>query len=188
LPFLLLSGFGYTALQGHQVNKYLNLSEPDMRLVAQCERNYDDQNFLFEDGVPNTSGCACTAKLVSSSVPASHHSHFKTAHNLLLQSYFIQAQGETEDAIQANYDNQLSAMITSQVRSADFNSEQLATLVDIIGTADMTCSDRAVYKKAKLIEFGKLEPYAEMIVVDKAKGVVELTLRGAKAPVRLSQK
>jgi len=187
LPALLFSGFGFTALQGHQVTKYLNLNEADQVLMAQCERNYDEGNLLFEDGVPSQSGCACTAKLVSSSVPTSHHSHFKTAHNLLLQSYFIQAQGETQDASQANYESQPSAMITAEVRSADFNSEQLATLVDIIGSADMKCSDRTLYTKANLMELGKLEPYAEMIVVDKAQGVVELTLRGATAPVRLSQ-
>ena len=187
VPVLLFSGFGFTALQGHQAVKHLNLSKADTVLMAQCEDNYEARNLVFEDGVSLKSGCACTAKLVSSAVPNDHHNYFETAHNLMLQSYYIQIEGETEAAKQDSYDKQMAAMVTAQVRSADFNSKQLGTLVEIIGSADVRCSEPAIYEKSNLTEIGALTPYRDMIVVDKTQGVVELTLRGADAPVRLSQ-
>ncbi len=165
--------------------KSLNLTAAELEIAAQCEENHSVANVSFI-AASDKLGCACTAKIISSEIPARHLEHFQPIHAYVLKSYTLEVGGESEAEYSKNFDKVTKEGVTDIAMALGYNRDTLLTLFTGLSTVDGICETREIYKGAALEDMGQLTTWSEPIWLDETAQAVEISLRGADDVLRVA--
>jgi len=94
--------------------------------------------------------------------------------------------GQTEVEVNANFNKVMFEEISKLAIRIGYTRDDLYSLFTSAYTADTICDLRETYHNENIDKLASLEPTVSPIWKDTDTVVVELILRGAQAPIRLS--
>lgn len=174
--------------QNKSVSEMLAMSPAQQVMMESCVQNHTDIGYEFGEDTPLSLGCGCSAKLISSVTPPAHYAAFADVHRLYLDQYSWEFDEETEAEQQAAYDAKLNAAIGELTDVVGVNRKGVKHIHDYMASAETVCNMRESYKGDALISLTELKPLDTPIWEGDSDGVIQISLRGADAPITVSMK
>ena len=187
VPVLLLGGGVASAkFQAVSVIEELNVTPMQQVMMQSCIDAHGAKNVNFGETVSTPKGCACAAKLVTSVVPPAHYQTFSAVQELAIDQYYWQYKSQDQDAIDAEWEQRVSAEMTTLAASQQLNTKGLRHIFDYVLSAEQICDMQESYEGTSLASLAELKPLETPIWEGDSDGVVEISLRGADAPLRVA--
>jgi len=181
-------------LYGDITAEALDLTPQDRPVLEACLSNHKQLGMSFQGRISNAAGCGCTAKLVTSTIAAEHLDSWAQAHALMLHNYQEEWSVSSEvqqKAFEANKKQMFSAL----QKKSNIPATQFSAMVDDIHKFDDICEDEATYEEASIGQLAALRPIgfeAQLAEAQLTRGentqIVEIQLRGARAPIKTASK
>lgn len=187
VPLVLLGGgMAATQFQTGSVIETLNVTPVQQVVMQSCIDAHSARNVNFGEAVSTPRGCACASKLVTSVVPPAHYAAFPAVQDLAIDQYYWTYASSEQDEIDAEYDSRISEKVSQLASTQNLNKKGLRHMFDYVLSADQICDTRESYKGASLQSLAALLPLKTPIWESDSDGVVEISLRGAQSPIRVS--
>ena len=187
VPLALIGGgLASTQMQASSVIEELNVTPVQHVMMNSCIDAHGARNVNFGDNVSTPKGCACASKLVSSVTPPAHYSAYAAVQDLAIDQYYWTYESELQDEIDAEYDSRISSKITKLADTQNLNTKGLRHMFDYVLSADKICDTEQSYEGSSLQSLAALLPLETPIWESDSEGVVEISLRGAQEPIRVS--
>ena len=187
IPLVLLGGgMAATHLQTGSVIDELKVTPVQQVVMQSCIDAHSSRNVNFGETVSTPKGCACASKLVTSVVPQAHYSAFSAVQSLAIDQYYWSYASHEQAEIDAEYNSRISEKISDLASTQNLNKKGLRHMFDYVLSAEQICDTRESYEGTSLESLAALMPLETPIWESDRDGVVEISLRGAEAPIRVS--
>lgn len=187
VPLVLFGGGNaYMTVQSSSVIEDLRVTPVQQIMMQSCIDAHAAKNVNFGDNVSTPKGCACTSKLVSSVTPPAHYAAFPAVQALAIEQYYWSFEAETQDGIDAEFDDRITDGITALASTQGLNQKGLRHMFDYVLSADQICDTHESYEDASAQSLAALMPLETPIWEGDSDGVVQISLRGAEEPIRVS--
>lgn len=187
VPLTLIGGGALSLkFQSSSVIEELQVTPVQQVLMQSCIDAHSAKNVEFGDYVSTPKGCACASKLVSSVVPLAHYGSYRAVQDLAIQQYYWSYDSDVQNEIDDEFDARITDGITELASTQNLNSKGLRNMFDYVLSADHICDMRESYQGDSLNSLAKLRPLETPIWEGDSDGVVEISLRGAEEPIRVS--
>jgi hypothetical protein len=164
----------------------LRITPVQQTMMNTCIQSHAAVNVEFGDIVSTPKGCACVSKLVSSVTPPAHYGAYQAVQDLAISQYYWSYASEKQSEIDAEFDSRVANKITELAATQDLNQKGLRHMFDYVLSADQICDTRESYQGDSLTSLAALLPLETPIWEGDSEGVIEISLRGAEQPIRVS--
>lgn len=192
VPVVPAALFGVSAvggsLQAASISETLQIGPLQQVMMQDCIDNHDEEMVMFGENVSTAQGCACTAKLVSSVTPPAHYKAYRALHKFNLGQWDWEYESSAEKDRAAEYEVRLTAGLKAIEQSAGVNVKGLRHMNGYINSAENVCDMTESYVGNSGAELAGLRPLETPIWEGESEGIVQISLRGAQQPLRISQK
>lgn len=188
VPFapVLLFGGALTQFDNETRIDALNVMPAQQVMMQACIDAHAARDVNFGDNVSTPVGCACTSKLVSSVTPPAHYAAYGAVQALAIDQYYWQYESKEQVAIDAEFDNRVETEIEALAHTQGLNQKGLRHMFDYVLSADQVCDTPESYQGGSGLSLAALMPLETPIWEGDSDGVVEISLRGAVQPIRVS--
>ena len=187
IPLTLMGGGAVSLkLQSSAFVEELRVTPVQQVMMQSCIDAHMAKNVDFGEIVSTPKGCACASKLVSSVIPPAHYGAYRAVQDLAIDQYYWSYKSDVQNEIDAEYDSRITNGITELANTQNLNSKGLRNMFDYVLSADQICDMRESYQGESLASLAKLLPLETPIWEGDSEGVVEISLRGAEQPIRVS--
>ncbi len=187
IPLTLMGGGALSLkLQSSSVIEELRVTPVQHVMMQSCIDAHMAKNVDFGETVSTAKGCACASKLVSSVIPPAHYGAYRAVQDLAIDQYYWSFKSDVQSEIDAEFDSRIAVGITELASTQNLNSKGLRNMFDYVLSADKICDMRESYQGESLVSLAKLLPLETPIWEGDSEGVVEISLRGAEEPIRVS--
>ena len=187
VPLALIGGGALSLkMQSTSVIEKLQVTPVQQVMMQSCIDAHTQKDVSFGDNVSTPKGCACASKLVSSVVPPAHYGAFAAVQDLAIEQYYWSYESGVQTEIDSEFDARITEKMTELAGTQNLNSKGLRHMFDYVLSADKICDTRESYEGESLISLAALTPLKTPIWEGDSDGVVEISLRGAEEPIRVS--
>lgn len=188
VPLAGIAGAGVVKMQGQtdSVIGLLNVTPAQNVLMQSCIDTHASRNVNFGEAVSTRQGCACASKLVSSVTPPAHYKAYAAVQSLAIEQYYWSFKTTVQADIDAEWESRVNASLKTLAESQKVNSKGLRHLFDYSLSAEQICDTPSSYESPSLESLAILMPLQTPIWEGDSEGVVEISLRGAEEPIRVS--
>ena len=187
VPLMLFGGGSvFMKVQSGSAIEDLRVTPVQQVLMQGCIDAHNAINVNFGDYVSTPKGCACTAKLVSSVTPPAHYSAFSAVQSLAIDQYYWSYEGDTQAEIDTEFDVRVNEGIAALADTQNLNQTGLRHMFDYVLSADKICDTPESFQGDSLRSLAALTPLETPIWEGDSEGVIEISLRGAAEPLRVS--
>jgi len=172
----------------------LELTPQDQPVLEACLVNHQSLNMSFQGRISNEAGCGCTAKMVTSTVEQEHLNLWAKAHALMLHNYQEAWAVETE-AQKKQFEKNKDMMFSALQEKSNMAPKLYSEMVEALHEIDDVCDNEATYEEAAIVKIAALRPLgyevqfaSQAIETSESGEVVEIQLRGARAPIKTASK
>ncbi len=186
-PLVIVALTAYWFMPKADIRVALRVSPTQEVLLQACADNYAARTMDFSETTDVATGCACAAKLVSSVTPAAHYPAYGAVHALVLDSQHWTVESENSSVADLEKTTRIDAGLETIAQTNKSHVSVMRHMFDYMVSSQSVCDIEQSYQGEQLEALAALTPLQTPIwVVGSEEGVVELSLRGARSPIRLS--
>lgn len=187
MPLVLIGGGAASLkLQSGSAIEALRIDPVQQVIMQSCVDVHAKKDVYFGENVSTPQGCGCVAKLVSSVTPPAHYGAYDAIQDLAVSQYDWQYSSDVQSEIDAEYDARIGDKIAELAKTERLNQTGLRHMFDYILSADQICDTPETYQGDALESLAALTPLETPIWEGDSEGVMEIALRGASEPIRVS--
>lgn len=190
---LIFSGVSYL-FYGEIGAEALELTPLDKPVLEACLSNHKSLNMSFQGRISNQAGCGCTAKMVTSTIEEEHFNTWAKAHALMLHNY-QEEWSVTSEAQQKQFEKNKNLMFSALQKKSSMEPKLYSEMVEKLQEIDEICENEETYSEQGIVKLASLRPisyeaqFANQALAQTPEGdVVEIRLRGARAPIKTASK
>ncbi len=185
-PLVIVAMTAYWFMPKADIRVALRVSPTQEVLMQACADNYAARTIDYSESTDVATGCACAAKLVSSVTPAAHYHAYGPVHALVLDSQSWTFESENTSVADLEKSARIDAGLETIAQTSNSNASVMRHMFDYMVSSQTVCDIEQSYKGEQLEALAALSALQTPIWEGSEAGVVELSLRGAEAPIRLS--
>jgi hypothetical protein len=187
MPLALIGGGAASLkLQSGSAIEALRIDPVQQVMMQSCIDAHEKKALYFGENVSTPQGCGCVAKLVSSVTPPAHYSSYAAIQDLAIAQYEWQYASDVQSEIDAEFDVRIENKIIELAKTESLNQTGLRHMFDYLLSADQICDTPESYQGDALESLASLTPLETPIWEGDSEGVMEIALRGASEPIRVS--